>query len=146
MRQAPGCSAARAEAIVRAFDSPLALMLALERAADGGGTERASVEGGEGEGGRASGEAERMARVDELLAGLTCSGGAGTNKLPKPLRRLLCRLFLGETAAVGLLPNATRDQEPAADAGAGGLEVEEVFGGGEQHAWDVEPMSQDDPY
>lgn len=89
VRQAPGCSAPRAEAIVRAFDSPLGFMLALERVA--GGCERG--EGGKGD----NGDADGMKRVEELLAELRCGGGAGTNKLPQPLRRLLCRLFVEES-------------------------------------------------
>ena len=132
VRQAPGCSAARAQAIVRRFDSPLGFLLALER--------EVVVEEEEGDAGISKGrcgDAERIKRAEELLAGLTCSGGAGTNKLPQPLRRLLCRLFVGESERV------------MSDVGAGGaqgvdrarLESEE-----EPDEWGTEPMSQDDPY
>lgn len=135
-RQVPGCSAARAQALIQEFESPLGLMLALERAA-GGGCE-----------GPGSDDATRMKRVDDLLTGLACRGRAGASKLPQPLRLLLCRLFLGESV-------------DGADDGAG------ADAGGEQHLtatrqdssraaglsrsnpyreWDVEPMSQDDPY
>lgn len=85
VRQAPGCSAARAEAIVRAFDSPLGMMLAFERAADCGPE------------GCFSRNVDRIKKVEDLLADLRCGGGAGTNKLSQPLRRLLARLFLEES-------------------------------------------------
>lgn len=89
VRQAPGCSAARAEAIVRAFDSPVGLMLAFERAAECGAE------------GRSSSNADRVKEGEDLLAGLRCGGDAGTNKLSQPLRRLLARLFLEESAGFG---------------------------------------------
>eukprot|EP00752_Nemacystus_decipiens_P012538 g11106.t1 len=145
MRQVPGCSAARAEAVVRAFQSPLGLMLALERAADGDGAtgrDRGDVDG----------DVTRMKRVDALLAGLVCRGGAGTNKLPQPLRRLLCRLFVGESVDSA----AEVDIETGAQGGvacggiptgfsglsSGDIDPDPYSGG-----WDVEPMSQDgDPY
>lgn len=123
VRQAPGCSAARAEAIVRAFESPLGLMLAFERAA------------GDGKDGDALDEAERFRRVEELLGGLRCAGGAGTNKLPQPLRRLLCRLFLGDSLGVD-------DVEDVGGAGQGGGDMEEALSCG----WGAEPMSQEDVY
>ena len=155
MRQVPGCSAARAEALVRAFQSPLGLMLALERAAEGGGD-------GDDD------DAARMKRVDALLAGLACRGGAGTNKLPQPLRRLLCRLFVGES--IGDDDDDDDDDDDGARAGEVAFEAgghhgvvygnEEgsagLLGGGfdpypdpdpRGSGWEVEPMSQDgDPY
>lgn len=152
MRQVPGCSAARAEAVVREFDSPLGLMLALERAAEGGGSGDAGCE-------RCHDDAARMKRVDDLLAGLVCRGGAGTNKLPQPLRRLLCRLFVGES-----VDGPAGDGDGKGYDGAGETEVEVEVGaqravcegasaglsGGDVDpycVWDFEPMSQDgDPY
>lgn len=124
VRQAPGCSAARAEAVVRAFESPLGLMLAFERAA-GGGKEGEAVD-----------DADRSRRVEELLGELRCRGGAGTNKLPQPLRRLLCRLFLRDSLNV-----SDRSREGGTGQGGGDAE-EEAFCCG----WGVEPMSQDDGY
>ncbi|CAM9425012.1 unnamed protein product [Scytosiphon promiscuus] len=148
VRQAPGCSGSRAEAIVRAFESPLGLMLALERAADRGG--------GGGNGGE-NDDVVRMKGADDLLAGLVCRGGAGTNKLPQPLRRLLCRLFLGESVVDGGVSGG--------DGGDPGGRTHEGWAIGSQgdsdgrspcdvlgripylaDGWDVEPMSQDDPY
>lgn len=85
VRQAPGCSAARAEAIVQAFDSPLGMILAFERAADCG-REVGVIS-----------NVDRIKKVDDLLADLRCGGGAGMNKLSQPLRRLLARLFLEES-------------------------------------------------
>lgn len=133
VRQVPGCSAARAEAIVRRFDSPLGFLLALEREAEEGG-------GGPGtittEGRQDCGHAERTKRGEELLAGLACSGGAGTNKLPQPLRRLLCRLFVGES-------------ERAPEGGGGGGQGDDAVRLGSEEEggeWDIEPMSQDGPY
>lgn len=166
IRQVPGCSAARAEAVVREFDSPLGLMLALERAAAGGGKGHGAM--GFGRGGRSDGDddAARMKRVDDVLAGLVCRGGAGTNKLPQPLRRLLCRLFVGESEI-----DAAHVESDAAHAGGGGggggkeveIEVEVrakrvAFQGsaaaaaaglsrGDPYlAWDVEPMNQDNTH
>lgn len=115
VRQAPGCSAARAEAVVRAFESPLGFLLALERAAEGGGSLDNDSE-------------VKVKRGEALLDGLRCSGGAGTNKLPQPLRRLLCRLFLGDSVL------AFRGE--ADDWGEGG-------DCGDEGCWDVEAMSQD---
>lgn len=138
VRQAPGCSAARAEAIVRAFDSPLGLMLALERAASGDGA--------------ADDDAARMKRADDLLSGLVCSGGAGTNKLPQPLRRLLCRLFLGDSvdtegANVGGVGAAGPPRNPG-DCGHGAHSSADLSAGGPYciNGWDIEPMNQDYPY
>lgn len=119
VRQAPGCSAVRAEAIVRAFQSPLGLILALERTAGVG-----------------DGDAERFRKVDELLSGLRCSDGAGTNKLPQPLRRLLCRLFLGESAAGRVVDGYERCSSVLGDP----TESEEPLD------WSVEPMRQDDAF
>lgn len=140
VRQAPGCSAARAEAIVRAFDSPLGLMLALERAASGDGL--------------ADDDAARMKRADALLGGLVCSGGAGTNKLPQPLRRLLCRLFLGDSvddegagASAGDV-GAAGPPRAAHGCGRRGHSSAALTVGGPYcgDGWDVEPMNQDEPY
>ncbi|CAM9249782.1 unnamed protein product [Ectocarpus sp. 4 AP-2014] len=140
VRQAPGCSAARAEAIVRAFDSPLGLMLALERAANRDGI--------------ADDDTARMKRADALLGGLVCSGGAGTNKLPQPLRRLLCRLFLGDsvddegagTSAGGV--GAAGPPREAHGCGRRGHSSADLSVGGPYcvDGWDAEPMNQDDPY
>lgn len=154
MRQVPGCSAARAEAVVRAFQSPLGLMLALERAADGDGNSAV----GRGRGG--DDDAARMKRVDALLAGLVCRGGAGTNKLPQPLRRLLCRLFVGESAdsaadgdgydgagGVEVEAGAQRAGCEGVPAGLSGLSGGDIDSDPYSSGWDVEPMSQDgDPY
>lgn len=109
VRQAPGCSAARAKAVVRAFQSPLGFLLALERTG-GGGDDTVKIKNGE-----------------QLLGELRCSGGAGTNKLPQPLRRLLCRLFIGESVLV---------------VGGQGRRWSEGGGNGDKD-WDVEPMSQE---
>ena len=149
IRQVPGCSAARAEAVVRAFQSPLGLMLALERAAEGDG------DGAAGRGrGDDSADAARVKRVDALLAGLVCSGGAGTNKLPQPLRRLLCRLFVGESVAdgdsdgydgAGEVDVAVETGSPRAVCELGYAGVSGLSGG--DTVTDFEPMSQDgDPY
>lgn len=169
MRQVPGCSAARAEALVRAFQSPLGLILALERAANGGGNEDGPV--GRTRGGDCGDDdAAMMKRVDALLAGLVCRGGAGTNKLPQPLRRLLCRLFVGESVNVDV--DDGDDNAGGGDGYDGGGEVEVEAGAHEgvvcegdsagfsgvdfdpdphphpyESVWDAEPMSQDgDPY
>lgn len=153
MRQVPGCSATKAEAVVRAFQSPLGLMLALERAAEGEG-------GGEGAVGCGRGsddsDAARVKRVDAFLAGLVCRGGAGSNKLPQPLRRLLCRLFVGESVDdAGDGDGCDRAPEVEVEAGArrtGGVGAYAGLGeddGGDPYSggWGVEPMSQDgDPH
>lgn len=130
VRQVPGCSAARAEAIVRRFDSPLGFLLALEAEGGSGGLGTATA-GGQ----QVCGHAERIKKGEELLAELACSGGAGTNKLPQPLRRLLCRLFVGES-------------ERAPEWGGGGQGGAAARLGLEEEAgeWSMEPMSQDDPY
>lgn len=154
MRQVPGCSAARAEAVVRAFGSPLGFMLALERAAEGTGEGTVGCE--RGSGGCVDDDATRMKRVDELLLGLVCGRGAGTNKLPQPLRRLLCRLFVGESVDVVEGGGGNDDvragevevevevgaQKAACQGGYSGFSGEDPY-----DSWDVEPMSQDgDPY
>ncbi|CAM9335655.1 unnamed protein product, partial [Discosporangium mesarthrocarpum] len=84
LRQVKGCSAGRAEAIVREFGSPLGLMVGLEKAIMGHGGEGGGNEGGD----------EGESRGEVLLGGVRCRRGTGTNKLPQPLRRLLCRVFL----------------------------------------------------
>lgn len=121
LRQVPGCSAARAEAIVREFESPLAFLLALERVAGAGS------------------DTERMKRAEDVLSVLRCRGGAGTNKLPQPLKRLLCQLFLGEggspAGSGGVLSGPT-----AAGMGGGRWVGEGSYRSG------VAPMSQDDMY
>jgi len=155
MRQVPGCSAARAEAVVREFQSPLGLMLALESTAAGEGKTADCERGGRSDG---DDDAARMKRVDDVLAGLVCRGGAGTNKLPQPLRRLLCRLFVGESES------ESESADVDSDAAGGGSEEVEVgvraqrvvcrgsaaavgwSGGAPYLEWDVEPMSQDTTY
>lgn len=141
LRQAPGCSAPRAEAIVRAFESPLGLMLTLERAACGGG-------GGSEED---RDDIARMKGADELLAGLVCQGGAGTNKLPQPLRRLLCRLFLGESVdgrVAGDGQGVRSKQAIDHQGNINSISSCDLLGRDPYctDGWDMEPMSQDDPY
>ncbi|CAN0080043.1 unnamed protein product, partial [Hapterophycus canaliculatus] len=141
VRQAPGCSATRAEAIVRAFESPLGLMLALEHAAGKGG--------GGGEDGVDSDDVARMKKADDLLAGLVCRGGAGTNKLPQPLRRLLCRLFLAESVDGGVSGGGAGGRpKQATDDHSNSIMSCDLLGRDPYCAdgWDAEPMSQDDPY
>ncbi|CAM9433853.1 unnamed protein product [Pylaiella littoralis] len=136
-RQVPGCSAARAQALVQEFESPLGLMLAFERAAEGAYEGHPGVD-----------DATRCKRVDALLTDLECRGRAGTNKLPQPMRRLLCRLFLGESAGGaggGGGVDAGGQQHPAADRQESSSVV--CFSGSDPYRdFDVEPMNQDDPY
>lgn len=138
-RQVPGCSAARAQALVQEFESPLGLMLAFERAAAG-----ADGEGYEGDG---LDDATRVKRVDDLLTGLACRGRAGTtNKFPQPLRRLLCRLFLGESTD-GAADVGDGRQHPASGRQVvSGSAAGCLTGSDPYRDWDLEPMSQDDPH
>lgn len=134
MRQAPGCSAARAEALARAFESPLGFLLALERAGKG-------VRGGRGNQEVVTPDVDdenfevRVKRGEELLDTLRCSGGAGTNKLPQPMRRLLCQLFMGDGV------RAVREERRGDVRGGNGVAGLEEAGG----VWDPDPMSHDRP-
>lgn len=127
MRQVPGCSAPRAEAIVRAFESPLGFMLALERAAESG---------------REGGHICDVEKVEGLLAGLRCTGGAGTNKLPQPLRQFLRRLFVEEGKSVVTTSSNGGVDGRGATSRRGELSLNV---GGEYAGCVLEPMSQDDP-
>lgn len=154
VRQAPGCSAARAEAIVRTFKSPLALMLALEHAAEGEndsqsiGADHADIAS---HGGMVCAEEERIRKGEDLFARLRCSGGAGTNKLPQPLKRVLSRLFLSDRVTIPAESMALpQESEYLHQANDGTHEfTDDCYGidalsDSSASRWDVVPMSQED--